>query len=153
MIHIKFDYKIILQCIFNFCQCTDVREVKLVYPIHNGSCHTQQMINNDKFNHGKPQLQLWINSLNEMFLSRWTAHEQWNITVILLKTRREEGHQFVKLLPDRHAKFMLIQWITCVVPKLANLLMQAIYIEMVFCKESMSVPFSSFPWILKVDRE
>jgi hypothetical protein len=25
---------------------------------------------------------------------------------------------------------------------------QAIYIEMVFCKESMSVPFSSFPWIL-----
>jgi hypothetical protein len=27
-------------------------------------------------------------------------------------------------------------------------LIQAIYIEMVFCKESMSVPFSSFPWIL-----
>ena len=26
--------------------------------------------------------------------------------------------------------------------------LQAIYIEMVFCKESMSVPFSSFPWIL-----
>ena len=25
---------------------------------------------------------------------------------------------------------------------------QAIYIEMGFCKESMSVPFSSFPWIL-----
>jgi hypothetical protein len=25
---------------------------------------------------------------------------------------------------------------------------QVIYIEMVFCKESMSVPFSSFPWIL-----
>jgi hypothetical protein len=25
---------------------------------------------------------------------------------------------------------------------------QAIYIEMVLCKESMSVPFSSFPWIL-----
>ena len=25
---------------------------------------------------------------------------------------------------------------------------QAIYIEMVFCQESMSVPFSSFPWIL-----
>ena len=25
---------------------------------------------------------------------------------------------------------------------------QAIYIEMFFCKESMSVPFSSFPWIL-----
>jgi hypothetical protein len=25
---------------------------------------------------------------------------------------------------------------------------QATYIEMVFCKESMSVPFSSFPWIL-----
>ena len=62
-----------------------------MYPIHNGSCHKQQMINNDKLNHGKPQLQLWIDSLNEMFLSRWTAHEQWNITFILLKTRREEG--------------------------------------------------------------
>ena len=85
-------YKIILQCIFNF---SNVREVN-----HNGSCHKQQMINNDKLNHGKPQLQLWIDSLNEMFLSRWTAHEQWNITFILLKTRREEGHQFVNLLPD-----------------------------------------------------
>jgi hypothetical protein len=38
IIHIKFDYKIILQCIFNCFQCTDVREVNLVYPIHNGSC-------------------------------------------------------------------------------------------------------------------
>jgi hypothetical protein len=28
-----------------------------VYPIHNGSCHKQQMINNDKLNHEKPQLQ------------------------------------------------------------------------------------------------
>jgi hypothetical protein len=91
----------------------------------NGSCHKQQMINNDKLNHGKPQLQLWIDSLNEMFLSRWTAHEQWNITFILLKTRRAEGHQFVNLLPDRHAKFVIIQWITCVVPKLANLLMHS----------------------------
>ena len=100
MNHIKFDNKIILQCIFNFFQCTDIREVNLVYPIHNGSCHKQQMINNDKLNHGKPQLQLWIDSLNEMFL---TAHEQWNITFILLKTRREEEHQFVNLLPDRHA--------------------------------------------------
>ena len=54
MIHIKLDYKIILRCIFNFFQCTDVREVNLVYPIHIGSCHKQQMINNDKFNHGKP---------------------------------------------------------------------------------------------------
>jgi hypothetical protein len=43
-----------------------------------------------------------------------------NITFILLKTRREEGHQFVNLLPDRHAKFVIIQWIACVVPKLAN---------------------------------
>ena len=60
-----------------------------------------------------------------MFLSRWTAHEQWNITFILLKTRREEGYQFVNLLPDRHAKFVIIQWITCVVPKLANLLMHS----------------------------
>ena len=68
----------------------DVREVNLVYPIYNGCCHKQQMINNDKLNHGKPQLQLWIVSLNEMFLSRWTAHEQWNITFILLKTRRQE---------------------------------------------------------------
>ena len=125
MIHIKFDYKIILQCIFNCFQCTDVREVNLVYPIHNGSCHKQQMINNDKLNHGKPQLQLWIDSLNEMFLSRWTAHEQWNITFILLKTRREEGHQFVNLLPDTHAKFVIIEWITCVLPKLANLLMHS----------------------------
>jgi hypothetical protein len=125
MIHIKFDYKIILRCIFNFFQCTDVREVNLVYPIHNGSCHKQQMINNNKLNHGKPQLQLWIDSLNEMFLSRWTAHEQWNITFILLKTRREEWHQFVNLLPDRHAQFVIIQWITCVVPKLANLLMHS----------------------------
>jgi hypothetical protein len=33
------------------------------------------MINNDKLNHGKPQLQLWIDFLNEIFLSRWTAHE------------------------------------------------------------------------------
>ena len=104
---------------------SNVREVNLVYPMHNGSCHKQQMINNDKLNHGKPQLQLWIDSLNEMFLSRWTAHEQWNITFILLKTRREEGHQFVNLLPDRHAKFVIIQWITCVVPKLANLLMHS----------------------------
>jgi hypothetical protein len=60
-----------------------------------------------------------------MFLSRWTAHEQWNITFMLLKTQREEGHQFVNLLPDRHAKFVIIQWITCVVPKLANLLMHS----------------------------
>ena len=36
----------------------NVREVNLVYPIHNGSCHKQQMINNDKLNRGKPQLQL-----------------------------------------------------------------------------------------------
>jgi hypothetical protein len=33
---------------------SNVREVNLVYPIHNGSCHKQQMINNDKLNHGKP---------------------------------------------------------------------------------------------------
>ena len=59
-----------------------------MYPIHNGSCHKQQMNHNDKFNHGKPQLQLWIDSLNEMFLSMWTAHEQWNINFILLKSRR-----------------------------------------------------------------
>ena len=105
---------------------SNVREVNLVYPIHNGSCHKQQMINNDKLiNHGKPQLQLWIDSLNEMFLSRWTAREQWNITFILLITRREEGHQFVNLLPDRLAQFVIIQWITCVVPKLANLLMHS----------------------------
>jgi hypothetical protein len=97
----------------------------LCIPIHNGSCHKQQMINNDKLNHGKPQLQLWIDSLNEIFLSRWTAHEQWNITFILLKTRREEGHQFVNVLTDRHAQFAIIQWITCVVPKLANLLMHS----------------------------
>jgi hypothetical protein len=61
----------------------NVREVNLVYPIHNESCHKQQMINNDKLNHGKPQLQLWIDSLKEMFLSRWTAHAQWNITLII----------------------------------------------------------------------
>jgi hypothetical protein len=60
-----------------------------------------------------------------MFLSRWTAHEQWNITFILLKTWREERHQFVNLLPDRHAKFVIIQWITCILPKLANLLMHS----------------------------
>jgi hypothetical protein len=48
---------------FNFFQYTDIREVNLVYPIHNGSCYKQQMINNDKLNHGKPQLQLWIDSL------------------------------------------------------------------------------------------
>ena len=104
---------------------SNAREVNLVYPIHNGSCHKQQMINNDKLNHGKPQLQLRIDSLNEMFLSVWTAHEQWNITFILLKTRREEGHQFVNLLPDRHAKFVIIQWITCVLQKLANFLMHS----------------------------
>ena len=122
MIHIKFNYSWLqnyLRVHFQFF--SNVREANLVYPIHNGSCHKQQMINNDKLNHGKPQLQLWIDSLNEMFPSRWTAHEQWNITFILLKTRREEGHQFVNLLPDRHAQFVIIQWITCVVPKLANL--------------------------------
>ena len=37
---------------------SNVRKVNLVYPIRNGSCHKQQMINNDKLNHGKPQLQL-----------------------------------------------------------------------------------------------
>jgi hypothetical protein len=43
------------------------------------------MINNDKLNHGKPQLQLWIDSLNEMFLSRWTAHGlQIYLLIILL---------------------------------------------------------------------
>ena len=104
---------------------SNVREVNLVYPIHSGSCHKQQMMNNDKLNHGKPQLQLWIDSINELFLSRWTAHEQWNITFILLKSWREEGHQFVNLLPDRHAKFVIKPWITCVVPKLANLLMHS----------------------------
>ena len=105
---------------------SNVWEVNLVYPIHNGSCHKQQMINNDKLiNHGKPQLQLWIDFLNEMFLSRWIAHEQWHITFIILKTQRDEGHQFVNLLPDRHAQFVIIQWITCVVPKLANLLMHS----------------------------
>ena len=103
---------------------SNVREVNLVYPIHNGSCH-KQMINNDKLHHGKPQLQLWIDSLNEMCLSRWTAHEQWNINFILLKTRRDEGHQFVISLPDRQAQFVIIQWFTCVVPKLANLLMHS----------------------------
>jgi hypothetical protein len=35
---------------------SNVREVNLVYPIHNGSYHKQQMINNDKLNHGKSQL-------------------------------------------------------------------------------------------------
>ena len=114
------DYKIILHSAFSIF--SNVREVNLVYPIHYGSCHKQQMINNDKLNHGKPQLKLWIDSLNEMFLSRWTAHEQWNITFIFLKTRREDVHQFVNLLPDRYAKFVIIQWIACVVPKLANLL-------------------------------
>ena len=108
-----------------FSIVSNVREVNLVYPIHNGSCHKQQMMNNDKLNHGKPQLQLWIDSINELFLSRWTAHEQWNITYILLKSWREEGHQFVNLLPDRHAKFVIKPWITCVVPKLANLLMHS----------------------------
>ena len=60
MIHIRLiilDYNIILQCISNCFQCTDVREVNLVYQIHNGSCR-KQMINNDKLNHGKPHLQL-----------------------------------------------------------------------------------------------
>ena len=116
---IKLSYSAAFSIFFN------VREVNLVYPIHNGSCHKQHMINNEKLNHGKLQLQLWIDSLNEMFFSRWTAHEQWNITFILLKTRREEGHQLVNLLPDRHAKFVIIQWITCVLPKLANLLMHS----------------------------
>ena len=40
---------------------SNVREINLVYPIHNGSCHKHQMINNDKLNivnHGKPQLPL-----------------------------------------------------------------------------------------------
>jgi hypothetical protein len=32
---------------------SNVREVNLVYPIHNGNCHKQQMINNDKLNRGK----------------------------------------------------------------------------------------------------
>jgi hypothetical protein len=104
---------------------SNVRGVNVVYPIHNGSCRKQQMINTDKLNHGKPQLQLWIDSLNEMVLSRWAAHEQCNITFILLKIRREEGHQFMNLLPDRYANFVIIQWITCVVPKLANLLMHS----------------------------
>ena len=73
---------------------SNVREVNNVYPIHNGNCHKQQMINNDKLNHEKPQLQ-------------------------------EEEYQFVNLLPDKHAKFVIVQWITCVVPKLANLLMHS----------------------------
>jgi hypothetical protein len=50
------DYKIILHSAFSIF--SNVREVNLVYPIHNGSCHKQQMINNDKLNHGKPQLHL-----------------------------------------------------------------------------------------------
>ena len=62
---------------------SNVREVNLVYPIHNGSCHKQQMINNDKLNHGKPQLQLWIDSLNEMFLSRW-PWQPMNNEILLL---------------------------------------------------------------------
>jgi hypothetical protein len=33
-----------------------------------------------------------------MSLSRWTAHEQWNITFILLKTRREEGHLQLRII-------------------------------------------------------
>jgi hypothetical protein len=45
---------------------------------------------------------------------------------MLLKTRREEGHQFVNLLPDRYAQFVIIQWITCVIPKLGNLLMHSV---------------------------
>ena len=48
-----------------------------------------------------------------------------NNEILLLKPRREEGHQFVNVLPDRHAQFVIIQWITCVVPKLANLLMHS----------------------------
>ena len=73
MIHIKFNYSRLKLSYSVFSIFSNVREVNLVYPIHNGSCHKQQMINNDKLNHGKPQLQLWIDSLNEMFLSRWTA--------------------------------------------------------------------------------
>ena len=34
-----------------------------------------------------------------------------NNEILLLKTRREEGHQFVNVLPDRHAQFVIIQWI------------------------------------------
>jgi hypothetical protein len=48
---------------------------------------------------------------------------------IILKSRlinpTEEGHQFVSVLPDTPAQFVIIQWITCVVPKLANLLMHS----------------------------
>jgi hypothetical protein len=66
-----------------------------------------------------------------MFLSRWTAHEQWNITFILLKTGREEGHQFVNLLPDRHAQF--VDYMSCVVPKLANLLMHSMLSRLETC--------------------
>ena len=60
MIHISLiilDYNFFLSC-STFSIFSNVREVNLVYPKHNGSCHKQQMINNDKLNHGKPQLQL-----------------------------------------------------------------------------------------------
>ena len=105
---------------------SNVREVNLVYPIHNGSCHKQQMINYDKLiNHGKPQLQLWIDSLNEMFLSRWTAYEQWNITIIILKTWRKKGiSSWMYYQTDMH-NLWLYSGFTCVVPKLANLLMDS----------------------------
>jgi hypothetical protein len=40
-------------------------------------------------------------------------------------SRKINRPKFENLLPDRHAKFVIIQWITCVVPKLANLLMHS----------------------------
>ena len=36
----------------------DLKALRGIFAAIYGNCHKQQMINNDKLNHGKPQLQL-----------------------------------------------------------------------------------------------
>jgi hypothetical protein len=47
----------------------------------------------------------------------------------------------VNLLPDRHAQFVIIQWITCVVPKLANLLMHSKTLRKVCTCQKLNLSF------------
>jgi hypothetical protein len=69
MIHIKLDYKIILQCIFNFFQCTDVREVNLVY-----------CLSGNKLTNWCPSSHRVFKSIKVIFHCSWAVHLERNIS-------------------------------------------------------------------------
>ena len=75
---------------------------------------------------GNPQLHLWIDSLNEMFLSRWTGHEQWKYYFYIFKNptgRRASVREFITRTDMQN--LWLYSGLHVSYPKLANLLMHS----------------------------